>query len=171
MANPIYNTQSVTSFKGYINHAITELKKGKDISVTKSYSGGQALLFNLKPSSSINATAIKKLQLLYNKKTLTLNDYRDGLKSTKIDLKENVGFEVTAGNIMKSGEKIPFGYLAETILQAAIVAKFTTKRDSTVNVMDVVKFLKDFIKIVVIMCIFALLQGLLTSYLNKYVKI
>ena len=30
---------------------------------------------------------------------------------------------------------------------------------------------KDFIKIVVIMCIFALLQGLLTSYLNKYVKI
>jgi len=30
---------------------------------------------------------------------------------------------------------------------------------------------KDFIKIVVVMCIFALLQGLLTSYLNKYVKI
>ena len=88
MANPIYNTQSVTSFKGYINHAITELKKGKDISVTKSYSGGQALLFNLKPSSSINATAIKKLQLLYNKKTLTLNDYRDGLKSTKIDFRQ-----------------------------------------------------------------------------------
>ena len=44
---------------------------------------------------------------------------------------------------MKSGEKIPFGYLAETILQAAIVAKFTTKRDSTVSVMDVIKFLKE----------------------------
>jgi hypothetical protein len=29
---------------------------------------------------------------------------------------------------------------------------------------------KDFIKIVVVMCIFALLQGLLTSYFNKYVK-
>ena len=29
---------------------------------------------------------------------------------------------------------------------------------------------KDFIKIVIIMCIFALLQGLLTSYFNKYVK-
>ena len=29
---------------------------------------------------------------------------------------------------------------------------------------------KDFIKIVVIMCIFALLQGLLTNYFNKYVK-
>ena len=30
---------------------------------------------------------------------------------------------------------------------------------------------KDFIKIVIVMCIFALLQGLLTSYFNKYVKI
>jgi len=30
---------------------------------------------------------------------------------------------------------------------------------------------KDFIKIVVVMCVFALIQGLLTSYLNKYIKI
>jgi hypothetical protein len=30
---------------------------------------------------------------------------------------------------------------------------------------------KDFIKIVVVMCVFALLQGLLTSYFNKYIKI
>jgi len=29
---------------------------------------------------------------------------------------------------------------------------------------------KDFIKIVVVMCIFALLQGLLTFYFNKYFK-
>jgi hypothetical protein len=29
---------------------------------------------------------------------------------------------------------------------------------------------KDFIKIAVVTCIFALLQGLLTSYFNKYVK-
>jgi hypothetical protein len=29
---------------------------------------------------------------------------------------------------------------------------------------------KDFIKIVVVMCIFALLQGVLTSYFNKFVK-
>ena len=29
---------------------------------------------------------------------------------------------------------------------------------------------KDFIKIVIVMCIFALIQGLLTSYFNKYVK-
>ena len=28
---------------------------------------------------------------------------------------------------------------------------------------------KDFIKIVIVMCIFALLQGLLTSYFNKYI--
>jgi len=29
---------------------------------------------------------------------------------------------------------------------------------------------KDFIKIVVVMCVFALLQGLLTNYFNKHVK-
>ena len=29
---------------------------------------------------------------------------------------------------------------------------------------------KDFIKIVVVMCVFALIQGLLTNYFNKYVK-
>ena len=29
---------------------------------------------------------------------------------------------------------------------------------------------KDFIKIALVMCVFALLQGLLTSYFNKYVK-
>jgi hypothetical protein len=30
---------------------------------------------------------------------------------------------------------------------------------------------KDFIKIVIVMCVFALIQGLLTSYFNKYVKL
>lgn len=30
---------------------------------------------------------------------------------------------------------------------------------------------KDFVKIVIVMCFFALIQGLLTSYFNTYVKI
>lgn len=145
MANPIYNTQSITSFKGYLNYAISELKKGKAISLIKSYSGGEALLYNLKTSIT-NTNTIKKLQAMANKKTLSLIEYRNGLKSAKIDLKENVNWEVTAGNIMKSGEKIPFGYLAESILQAAIVAKFTIKRDSNVTTSDIIRFLKDFIK-------------------------
>jgi hypothetical protein len=29
---------------------------------------------------------------------------------------------------------------------------------------------KDFVKIVVVMCVFALIQGVLTNYFNKYVK-
>jgi hypothetical protein len=29
---------------------------------------------------------------------------------------------------------------------------------------------KDFVKIMIVMCVFALIQGLLTSYFNKYVK-
>jgi len=30
---------------------------------------------------------------------------------------------------------------------------------------------KDFIKIMIVMCIFAFMQGLLTSYFNKYIKV
>lgn len=30
---------------------------------------------------------------------------------------------------------------------------------------------QDFIKIVVVMCVFALLQGILTSYFNQFVKV
>ena len=48
---------------------------------------------------------------------------------------------------MKSGEKIPFGYLAECLLQAAIVARFVDKRDKdqTINERDVIKFITQFV--------------------------
>ena len=146
MANPIYKTQSVQSLKGYLNYAITELKKGEGISVVKQYTGGPAELYVLKPRSANNLKTIKVLETLANKKTITLEEYRAVLKSTSIDVTQSPGFNVTAGNIMKSGEKIPFGYLAETILQAAIVARFTIKRDSLVTTAEVIKLLRDFVQ-------------------------
>ena len=30
---------------------------------------------------------------------------------------------------------------------------------------------KDFIKIIIVMCVFAFIQGLLTSFFNKYIKL
>mgnify|MGYP003332336813 CR=1 FL=1 len=67
---------------------------------------------------------------------------------TKFKIKEKIDWNPTVGNIMKDGEKIPFGYLAEIILQAAIVAKFVDKRDKSkkVNENDIKKFLKQFLE-------------------------
>ena len=150
MANPIYNTTSITSLSGYINHAIEILQKKEDVTLIKEYSGGEPLIFNLKSSSSKNEDAIKKLKSLLpmaEKNTLTIKDYKDKLKSISLDIKETVSWPITAGNIMKSGEKIPFGYLAECLLQAAIVARFVDKRDKdqTINERDVIKFISQFV--------------------------
>jgi len=46
------------------------------------------------------------------------------------------------------------------------IGKFSNKEITNIELPNK----KDFIKIVVVMFVFALLQGLLTSYFNKYVK-
>lgn len=146
MANPIYHTQSVQSLRGYLNYAVSELKRGADISLIKNYTGGTAELYVLNPRGKNTVNTIKVLETLANKKSITIDEYRTVLKSTPIDLLPAATVPFTAGNIMKSGDKIPFGYLAETILQAAILARFTIKRDSEVSQADVLKLLKDFVQ-------------------------
>jgi hypothetical protein len=86
MANPIYNTQSVQSFKGYLNYAIAELKKGSDISLVKNLTGGNAQLYVLNPRGRNNLNTIKILETLANKKSITIDEYRNVLKSTPLDL-------------------------------------------------------------------------------------
>jgi hypothetical protein len=47
---------------------------------------------------------------------------------------------------MKSGEKVPFGYLAEVLLQAAIVARFVEGRTGeSINAVHVAKYIKQFL--------------------------
>ena len=60
-------------------------------------------------------------------------------------------------------------YFPEPIISAEMRA--ATKSSPKLRNTSTEKSKKDFIKIVVVMCIFALLQGLLTSYFNKYVKV
>lgn len=145
MANPIYNTQSVSSLKGYLAHAIAELQRGGEISLVQNYTGGAAYMATLKPNSRVNARTIKVLEALSDQPRISIEEYRRALKNTPIEITGFGGYVATAGNIMKSGEKIPFGYLAEAVLIAAIVARFTTKRDQQVSTADVVKLLKDFV--------------------------
>jgi hypothetical protein len=141
MANSIINTTSVSSLQGHISHALSQLK-GDQVTLIKGTTG-DANIYTLKKSSPINSKAIKSLEFM-SKQKLNLINYKDGLKKIPIELHERIDFTPHAGNIMKNGEKVPFGYLAEAIVQAAIVAKFTSKRDSSVTVADIIAKLKDY---------------------------
>jgi hypothetical protein len=143
MANSIINTTSITSLPKHVAHALSELNKGGEITLIRGATG-KAEIYNLK-STPVNTKAIKTLQAMFKQKNLNLINYRDGLKNIKIDVKESTDYNFHAGNIMKSGERIEFGYLAEAFVQAAMVAKFTSKRDSAVTPADIVKYLKDYL--------------------------
>ena len=141
MANAIINTTSITSLQAHISHALSQLK-GEQVTLIKGTSG-DANIYTLKKSSSTNNKAIKALEMM-SKQKLNLINYKDGLKKIPIEVQERIAFTPHAGNIMKNGEKVPFGYLAEAIVQAAIVAKFTSKRDSAVTVTDIITKLKEY---------------------------
>jgi len=141
MANSIINTTSISSLQGHISHALSQLK-GEQVTLIKGGSG-DANIYTLKKPSPTNSKAIKLLEAM-SKKKLNLINYKDDLKKIMIEVSERIDFAPHAGNIMKNGEKVPFGYLAEAIVQAAIVAKFTSKRDGAVNVTDIVMKLKDY---------------------------
>ena len=141
MANAIINTTSITSLQAHISHALSQLK-GEQVTLIKGTSG-DANIYTLKKSSSTNNKAIKALEIM-SKQKLNLINYKDGLKKIPIEVQERIAFTPHAGNIMKNGEKVPFGYLAEAIVQAAIVAKFTSKRDSAVTVTDIITKLKEY---------------------------
>lgn len=148
MANPIYSTQSITSLTGYLNHAIDVLKQGSEVVLIGKYSSGDPLSATLKSGSIVNKTAIDRLNQLVPLSTsnqLSIREYRDQLRSIRIEVDQQLPFNPTAGHIMKSGEKIPFGYLAEIILQAAIVSRFTNRRTQTVSKSDVVDKLTEFV--------------------------
>jgi len=147
MANPIYQTTSVNSLKGYINYAISILKQGESVPVIKLLSGGGSVeLGVVKPRSAVNKKAIETLMALAVYPKLDIKKYRIDLKEIKIELNQ-IPWDVSAANIVKSGERVPKGYFAETILQAAIAARFidARPRSTAVTAAMVVKHLKQFL--------------------------
>jgi len=141
MANSIINTTSISSLQGHISHALSQLK-GTQITLIKGATG-DANIYTLKKPSPTNSKAIKSLESM-SKQKLNLITYKDGLKKIPIEVSERIDFTPHVGNVMKNGEKVPFGYLAEAIVQAAIVAKFTAKRDGAVTITDIIAKLKDY---------------------------
>lgn len=150
MAQPIYNTQSITSLVGYVDFAINQIETG-EITLIEKYSGGDPVPATIDSKNVNNQESLNKLKgflKTLENKTVSIPDYKSTLKQIPLIVNEDLNFSPTAGNIMKNGEKVPFGYLAEILLQAAIVARFVDKRDesSNVNLSDVLKFLEQYVK-------------------------
>jgi hypothetical protein len=149
MANPIYNTTSLTSFRGYVEHAKETVNSGGDVNFVKSLAGGDPEVMTLNAASAVNKKAVKLLDALLAKIAAGIDakNYKLELKEIPLDISGKTDWKPTAANIMKKGDKIPFGYLAETILQAAIVARFVYARPETtaVTASMVAKCLLEFI--------------------------
>lgn len=146
MAVPIYKS-SPSSMKGYLAYAANLIRDGGAIPFIKSTSSGDAVIYTIKPKSIVNTQAIEKLNNLAKEAKLNTGMYQQTLKAIDIEVNENIQWAPKAANIMKSGERVPKGYYAETILQAAIAARFVDARSSSKKVTPsmVVKHLTQFL--------------------------
>ena len=151
MANAIINTTSKSSLPKHVAHALAELKKDGEITLIQGNSG-PATLYHLEKGSTVNKQAIKILANMIEPKNVSKLDrvnYKKTLESTPINVKllgKKVDYPFHAGHVMKSGDRVEFGYLAESIVLAAMAVRFTTKRaeNDAVTPVDIQKKLNDY---------------------------
>jgi hypothetical protein len=149
MANPIRMASGLTSCYKYITYAIDVLKKDAPIAfIREKNGGGDPIMLN--PTRKSRDFAIKILsEYTVGNKLSNIPDittYRNALDTIELDTSKEADRWFSVGSIMKSSEKVPFGYLAEVLLQAAIVARFVDGRTGTsVTPTHVAKYLKQFL--------------------------
>ena len=143
MANPIYKLESRTSVQKYLLHAKKILSTEESVPLVKQLSGGDVEIHNLNKSVE-NQKAIAALDYLQIKgSSLDIKTFKENIKTIKIDT--SASWPATVANIMKPGDRVPKGYFAETILQAAIAAKFVYAREVKADHRMVVRMLVDFL--------------------------
>lgn len=135
MANPISSVTSVAGPLNYIEYAKTVLStKGKHPFVLKS---------QVVQAEIIEQNISKSLKLLASIKTR--QQALELLKDKNFFIALYGNNKLSLGSLAKpASEKIGFGYLAEAILQCAIVARLV-KRNQNVTTQDVVSYLNDFL--------------------------
>ena len=139
----------LTSCYKYITYAIDVLKKDAPIAfIREKNGGGDPIMLN--PTRKSRDFAIKILsEYTVGNKLSNIPDittYRNALDTIELDTSKEADRWFSVGSIMKSSEKVPFGYLAEVLLQAAIVARFVDGRTGTsVTPTHVAKYLKQFL--------------------------
>ena len=150
MANPIRMASGIISCYKYVIYAIDVLSKDAPIAfIREKNGGGDPIILN--PTKNSRELAIKTLKTFIEGDKLSsyfsyLLLYKDALDKIKLDTSKETDESFTVGSIMKSGEKVPFGYLAEVLLQAAIVARFVEgRKGESINAVHVAKYIKQFL--------------------------
>jgi hypothetical protein len=150
MANPIRMASGIISCYKYVNYAIEVLQKDAPIAFIKEKNGGGDPIM-LNPTKRSRDLAIKILKTFIEGNKLRadiadLNAYKNAIDSIELDTSKEADKWFSVGSIMKSSEKVPFGYLAEVLLQAAIVARFVEGRTGgSINTAHVAKYIKQFL--------------------------
>lgn len=150
MANPIRMASGLTSCYKYVSYAIDVLSKDAPIAfINQKTGGGDPVMFNPTKKSRDNAIRVLKTLIEGNKLRADITDltaYKNALDTIELDTSKEADKWFPVGSIMKSSEKVPFGYLAEVLLQAAIVARFVEGRTGdSINAAHVAKYLKQFL--------------------------
>jgi hypothetical protein len=150
MANPIRMASGLTSCYKYVTYAIEVLKKDAPIAfINQKTGGGDPVMLNPTKKSRDHAINVLKTFIEGNKLRADITDlaaYKNAVDSIELDTSKEADKWFPVGSIMKSSEKVPFGYLAEVLLQAAIVARFVEGRTGTsITPTHVAKYLKQFL--------------------------
>ena len=147
MANPIYNTTSFSKIVTYLTYARDCLSKNEPLFLVGALTGGsEHFEVEHNPMQIEVQEAIKMLEREIKDPPPNLSIYKEKIKNIVLPYRSPKNVQMTVGNIAKSTDKIPLGYLAEAIFQAALVVRFTKKRDimksHTVTQEDVIAELK-----------------------------
>jgi hypothetical protein len=154
MANAIKTAGSVASILKYIQLGKILFSGSEPIPFVANTKGDIAFV----DPKKITAITLPNVNSKYTTMTDPLNSFITSMKSIK-DAKKakallnsltfqegNVTYRF--GDMAKPTDKIPLGYIAETILQAAIIARFVMrdKNNSDISVKDIEKYIGYYIK-------------------------
>lgn len=162
MANAIKTAGSIASILKYIQDGKTLFSGSEPIPFVSNTKGDITFVDPGKITAIITITKDAKTKKdvisKYTTITVPLDSFITKMKSIK-DIKEarallnsltfkegNVTYHF--GDMAKPTDKIPLGYIAETILQAAIIARFVMrdKNNSDISVKDIEKYIGYYIK-------------------------
>jgi hypothetical protein len=154
LTNPIYNTTTKSKIPVYIDYAISCLQEKENLFFVGVLGGSKTDHFEYSAHDP-NKPEIKNIvnALINFRNSITaateLKEYKDFI-SNKMQLPythPNNGKKLSVAHIAKPSHKIPLGYLAETILQSALVVRFTQKRTGAfVTRQDMIQELKQFLE-------------------------
>lgn len=137
MANPIV-TSSPSSVPKYVDYVVA-LLESEDKDAKYPFVIGGAI-----QTLPITISQLERNALLVKARAVGSNIEAGRLLFSEVITRQG-NRDVTVGRLAKpKSERVPFGYIAEAILQCAVVARLVI-RNRDINTADVVEYVKDFV--------------------------